>query len=53
MALAAVTAWSRIEEPLTALAVLALGALLAFGYMEAHERLTRRLREVTGRDEDA
>ena len=53
IALAAVAAWSRIGEPLVALLVLAAGIALAVGYVEAHKRLTRRLREVSGGADDA
>ena len=52
-ALAVVAAWSRVDEPLVAALVLVVGVALAVGYVEAHKRLTRRLREVSGNADDA
>lgn len=52
-ALAVVAAWSRVDEPLVAALVLVAGVALAVGYVEAHKRLTRRLREVSGNADDA
>lgn len=51
-ALAVVAAWSRIDEPLVAALILVAGVALAVGYVEAHKRLTRRLREVSGDADD-
>jgi uncharacterized membrane protein YuzA (DUF378 family) len=51
--LAAVAAWSRIDEPLIAGFVLLAGVALAVGYVEIHQRLTERLRKATQGGDDA
>lgn len=50
--LAAVAAWSRMDEPLVAALVFVAGVGLAVGYVQVHRRLTARLVQVSkGRDD--
>lgn len=44
MALAAATAWSKVDQPLIAAAIVFGGAALAVGYVWLHRVLTERLR---------
>jgi len=50
VALGAVAAWSRRDEPLVALAILAAAGLASAVYVRAHVTLTRRLTEQVGQD---
>ncbi len=50
VALGAIAAWSRRDEPVTALAIIVAAGLASFGYVRAHVALSRRLREQGGTD---
>jgi len=44
--LTAVTAWSRRDEPLLVIAIIAGGVALAVGFVVLHKRLSDRVREA-------
>ena len=48
LALSGVTAWDRIDEPMTAATVMVLGVALSVGYVLLHRRLAARIREMLG-----
>ncbi|MHB8762024.1 MAG: hypothetical protein ACYC6J_06510 [Coriobacteriia bacterium] len=53
MALAGVAAWSEMNAPLAALAIIVGGIVLSVVYVFLHRRLTERVREMLGRTADS